>query len=206
LRVFRLYAGDVLTGVEASQKEIEILTGDGGGDCGYRFQVGIEYVIYAYKNSAGRLETGICTRTRTLAEAAEDVKYIRKMSTAPETGDLWVRTAFPGIPGQSGATILAERQGQRDAVVANGVGEAVFSSLRPSEYTVHVASDGDLPDDPKVQMQHDPSWKRQLTSSNRSIVRRYRPYQIQAGCRLAALPSPLELQAIQLRVEATLNQ
>jgi hypothetical protein len=138
--------------VDASQKEIEILTGYGGGDCGYQFEVGIEYVIYAYKNSAGRLETGICMRTRPLAEAAEDVKYIREMSTAPEVGELRVRTAFPGIPGQSGATIIAERQGQRDAVLANGAGEAVFNGLRPGEYTLHVASDGDLADDPKVQL------------------------------------------------------
>jgi hypothetical protein len=152
LRVVRLSVADVLTGVEALQKEIEILTGYGGGDCGYQFQVGIEYVIYAYKNSAGRLETGICTRTRPLAEAAEDVKYIREMSTALETGELRVRTAFPGIPGQSGATIIAERQGQRDAVVANGVGDAVFTGLSPGEYTIHIASDGDLPDDPKVQL------------------------------------------------------
>jgi len=42
LRVVRFSVGDVLTGVDASQKEIEILTGYGGGDCGYQFQVGIE--------------------------------------------------------------------------------------------------------------------------------------------------------------------
>jgi hypothetical protein len=59
LRVVRLSVGDVLAGVDGSQKEIEILTGYGGGDCGYQFQVGTEYVVYAYKNSAGRLETGI---------------------------------------------------------------------------------------------------------------------------------------------------
>jgi hypothetical protein len=82
------------------------------------------------------------------------VKYIQEMSIALNTGELRVHTAFPGIPGQSGATIIAERQGQRDAVVANSVGEAVFSGLRPGEYSIHVASDGDLPDDPKVQL-HD---------------------------------------------------
>ncbi len=152
LRAVRLSVGEVLTGVDASQKEIEILTGFGGGDCGYPFQVGTEYVIYAYKNSAGRLETGICSRTRPLAEAAEDVKYIREMSAAPETGELRVRTAFPGIPGQRGATIIAERQGQRDAAVANSAGEAVFSGLPAGEYTIHAASDGDLPDDPKVEL------------------------------------------------------
>lgn len=152
LRVVRLSVGDVLTGVDTSQKEIEILTGFGGGDCGYPFQAGVEYVVYAYKNSEGRLETGICMRTRPSAEAAEDVKYIQEMSTAPETGELWVRTAFPGIPGQSGATIIAEKGGQRDSVVANGAGEAVFSGLRPGEYTIHISSDGDLPDDPKVEL------------------------------------------------------
>jgi hypothetical protein len=74
------------------------------------------------------------------------------MSTAPETGELRVHTAFPGIPGLSGATIVAEREGQRDAMVANGAGEAVFGGLPPGDYTIHVASDGNLPDDPKVEL------------------------------------------------------
>lgn len=42
LRVVRFSVGGVLTGVDTSQKEIAILTGFGGGDCGYQFQVGIE--------------------------------------------------------------------------------------------------------------------------------------------------------------------
>jgi hypothetical protein len=156
LRVVRLSVGDVLAGVDGSQKEIEILMGYGGGDCGYQFQVGTEYVVYAYKNSAGRLETGICTRTRPLAEAAEDVKYIQEMSIALNTGELRVHTAFPGIAGQSGATIIAERQGQRDAVVANSVGEAVFSGLRPGEYSIHVAVQAAFVHFPKfASLRHD---------------------------------------------------
>jgi hypothetical protein len=138
--------------VDASQKEIEILTGYGGGDCGYPFQLGGEYVVYAYQNSAGRLETGICMRTRPLDQAAEDVKYIREMAAAPETGQLWVRTAFPGIPPLSGATIIAEKQGERYAIATNSAGEAVFPDLSPGEYAVHAASDGDLPDDPTVHL------------------------------------------------------
>ena len=152
LRTVRVSVDEVLAGVDASQKVIEILTGYGGGDCGYSFQVGADYVIYASKNPAGALETGICSRTRPLAQAAEDVKYIREMATAPNASELRVLTAFPGIPGQSGATIVAESQGQRYAVMANSAGEAAFPALSPGEYTVHVASDGDLPDDPKVQL------------------------------------------------------
>lgn len=152
LRAVRLSVGDVLMGVDASQRQIEILTGFGGGDCGYAFQPGVDYVIYAHTNAAGALETGICSRTRPVAEAAEDVKYIREMATTPNTAELRVRTAFPGIPALKGGTIVAESQGQRDAVAANSSGEAVFPALNPGEYTIHVASDGDLPDDPKVQL------------------------------------------------------
>ena len=48
-------------------QEVTISTGQGGGDCGYRFQVGDEYVVYAY-GSDGRLSTNICQRTAPLSE------------------------------------------------------------------------------------------------------------------------------------------
>lgn len=74
---------EVLNGVGPGQQEVEIATGLGGGDCGFAFQVGADYVVYAYRNSEGRLETGICSRTRLLSQAAEDVEYIRSMANAP---------------------------------------------------------------------------------------------------------------------------
>src|SRR5438552_4650517 len=61
LRVVRLRIGEVLSGVDAGQKEIEIATGFGGGDCGYEFQTGMNYVVYAYKNAEGQLETNSCS-------------------------------------------------------------------------------------------------------------------------------------------------
>ena len=93
LRVVRLRVGEVLSGVDAGQKEIEIATGSGGGDCGYEFQTGVEYVVYAYKNAEGRLETNSCSRTRPLSEANEDIEYFRAMSHAPETGELRIFTS-----------------------------------------------------------------------------------------------------------------
>src|SRR2546422_1709333 len=47
-RVVRMQIEEVLTGVDPGQKEIEILTGKGGGDCGYAFVSGAAYVVYAY--------------------------------------------------------------------------------------------------------------------------------------------------------------
>src|SRR5258706_8469141 len=51
LRVVRMQLGEVLSGVDPGQKEIEIVTGKGGGDCGNPFQTGADYVVYAYKNA-----------------------------------------------------------------------------------------------------------------------------------------------------------
>src|SRR5713101_1070561 len=80
LRVVRMQVGMVLSGLEPGQTEIEIVTGLGGGDCGYAFQTGEDYVVYAYKNADGRLQTGICSRTRPLRQAAEDISYFQAMA------------------------------------------------------------------------------------------------------------------------------
>src|SRR5215467_4757301 len=63
LRTIRIQVGQALSGIAPGQKEVEIATGMGGGDCGYPFQAGADYVVYAYQNAEGRLETGICSRT-----------------------------------------------------------------------------------------------------------------------------------------------
>lgn len=152
LRVVRIQLGEVLSGVDRGQKEIEIVTGQGDGDCGYAFQIGVDYVVYAYKNVEGRLETSICSRTRPLARATEDIEYFRAMSNAPETGEIRVSTGLPGAPGKPAVTIIADRDGSRYSALTNAAGEAVFAGLSPGDYTIHAESDGDLPDDPKVQL------------------------------------------------------
>jgi Carboxypeptidase regulatory-like domain len=62
--------------INAAPGTIQLTTGMGGGDCGYRFVTGRRYVVYAWKTPTGRLSTGICSRTRPLEEAAEDVQYL----------------------------------------------------------------------------------------------------------------------------------
>ena len=147
-----MQVGEVLSGVDPGRKEIEIVTGLGGGDCGYEFQTGADYFVYAYKNSEGRLETGICTRTRPLAQATEDIEYLHAMSSAPPTGEIHVRTGFARVLGKAGVTIIAERAGIRSSAPTNSVGEAVFTAMPPGEYRIHAESDGDLPDDPKAEL------------------------------------------------------
>jgi len=143
---------EVLSGIAAGQKEIEIVTGLGGGDCGYPFQAGIDYFVYAFKNAEGRLETGICSGSQPLTEAAQDLRYLRAMAGVPSTGEMRVRTRYPGFPGGPGVTIAAEREGFRYRAQTDAAGDAVFTDLPPGEYAIHAESDGDLLDDPKVQL------------------------------------------------------
>jgi hypothetical protein len=150
LRTVRIRIGEILSGVEPGQQEIEILTGLGGGDCGYPFETGAEYVIYAYNNSDGHLETGICSRTRPLPQAADDMAYFHSMASASSTGTLRVQTGFSGRPGLRGIGIIAEQGGSRYHSLTNDAGEAVFTELPAGKYKIHAESDGDLPDDPEV--------------------------------------------------------
>ena len=60
-------------------KTAEVVTGCGGGDCGYDFREGVRYLVYAYPHTeTGKLHTGICQRTRPLSEAAENLAYLDK--------------------------------------------------------------------------------------------------------------------------------
>ncbi len=69
-------------------KNITILTGFGFGDCGYPFQKGEKYLVYAYEHE-GKLYTSICSRTRPAASVEDDfeeLKYLLLTSGAKIDG------------------------------------------------------------------------------------------------------------------------
>src|SRR5947207_1989223 len=57
----RLQIADLFRG-ELVGAEVEVITGMGGGDCGYHFERDKQYLVYASKFE-NRLHTSICTRT-----------------------------------------------------------------------------------------------------------------------------------------------
>jgi hypothetical protein len=57
-------------------KEVFIMTGYGGGDCGFHFTVGVSYLVYAYGVDINKLSTNICQRTANLKKVTEDVKIL----------------------------------------------------------------------------------------------------------------------------------
>jgi hypothetical protein len=78
-RVFKFSVDQAYLGVVGT--EIEVLTGSGGGDCGYDFTIGERYLVYAHLYN-NRLVTGICTRTRLFAQAGEDLGFLGNLSSA----------------------------------------------------------------------------------------------------------------------------
>jgi hypothetical protein len=62
-------------------REVIVVTGQGGGDCGYRFEVGGKYLVYAYGPNETSLGTNICQRTAALSEARADIKHLGKSKT-----------------------------------------------------------------------------------------------------------------------------
>ncbi len=59
-------------------KEITVTTGLGNGDCGYPFEVGESYLIYANGSDENKLSTNICQRTDSLLEKPQDIKILGK--------------------------------------------------------------------------------------------------------------------------------
>jgi len=79
--------------VNAAAGPIEVVTGTGGGDCGYAFKIGQKYLVYAYasKTAPSRLSASICSRTRPIADAQEDLRYLTTMGTSGSGGRVYGR-------------------------------------------------------------------------------------------------------------------
>lgn len=56
--------------------EVVLLTGLGRGDCGYPFEVGQNYLVYAYGPDVDHLGTNICQRTAPLSAGGKDLKIL----------------------------------------------------------------------------------------------------------------------------------
>jgi hypothetical protein len=124
-------------------KKVEIITGKGGGDCGYNFEVGKTYLVYAYQQKDGKLGTGICTRTRPIEKASEDLQYFREIATGSKDiaiygGIFRVFTKKNDAPYRKPEPLanitLSLSNGEK--AVTNEKGEFRFDKLLPQEYTL----------------------------------------------------------------------
>lgn len=79
----------------AAAQLLDIDTGWGGtDDCAYPFKVGETYLVYAQPVPDGsRLRTDLCTRTKRLQDAADDLRIARAAPGAPARGGVIFGTA-----------------------------------------------------------------------------------------------------------------
>ena len=59
------------------QKELAITTGKDDGSCGYAFEKGKKYLVYAFKDN-NKLSTNICTRT-SVAKQNKDIAFLNRI-------------------------------------------------------------------------------------------------------------------------------
>jgi carboxypeptidase family protein len=146
-RVFRFSVDQAFRGVNGSQ--VSVMTGQGGGDCGYGFKIGELYLVYAYRDNQKKemLSTSICTRTRPIRNAGADLEYIQGLSKASPGG--WAlgeisrasRTqegVLQLLP-LKGVEVTVEGQGKSVTVATDSDGKYLASSLPAGTYKVRVA-------------------------------------------------------------------
>jgi protocatechuate 3,4-dioxygenase beta subunit len=85
MRLVHLTVDQPIRGMQSA--EVDVITGWGGGDCGYDFEIGKRYLVYAFRDEKDHsLETSICTRTRLVSEADEDFAFFRTLPTSNANG------------------------------------------------------------------------------------------------------------------------
>jgi len=143
-------------------KTAEVVTGWGGGDCGYEFHEGVEYLVYGYTHrEKGRLYTGICQRTRLLSEAAEDLEYLSKKND-PSHGariegtieELDSKNRIQVVGFLGGIQVLVEGPSGRQTIVSQKDGRFQLWGLSPGSYRVTPALPKSfLPDEQTVKLE-----------------------------------------------------
>lgn len=164
--VVKLLVEDVFRGALGGN-DIEIVTGMGGGDCGYNFEKGKKYLVYAYE-SGNRLHAGICSRTRLLTEAAEDLAYFRNLPRENSGASILVKVMKRVAPLNEnsnyevkpveGVRIIAESGQLKYEGKTNASGRYEFKQLPPGKYKVTT-------DIPKIPRNH---WEAEVTVEDRS--------------------------------------
>ena len=77
-RKARIQVDDSFGGLSANMREVDVLTGSGGGDCGVPFKPGEKYLVAASVGNDGLLHAGICGITQRIDAASVAVRLLRQ--------------------------------------------------------------------------------------------------------------------------------
>ena len=145
-RVVRLSLDESFRGVEGA--ETEVLTGLSGDECGFGFRQTQQYLVYAYRSDKdNRLYTSICTRTKSISEAAADLVYIHGLNKAKPGATVrgevmkYLRNEAGNLANQPLVGITVSLKGEsKYETTTDARGRYSMNSIPPGEYTVMVAA------------------------------------------------------------------
>jgi carboxypeptidase family protein len=133
--------------------------------CAYRFEAGRSYFVYARRTQQGHLSASICSRTRPVQDAADDLAYVRSLSTIVPGSPArihgrvvlweypWTNATIKPIPG---VAITATGGGRTFSVVANERGEFEVTGLPLGIYELVPTPPNGFAADTRTVEVHDP--------------------------------------------------
>lgn len=144
----RIAAKDVLNGPGAPDDTVTVMTPADGAACGYPFEVGTEYLVYAWSRGT-TLFTGACTRTAPTTAAVEQLALLRELKAgAPVTRLMGTFALLAMTSGSNGMGLAPLRPESGTLVTARGAddvthetaldgnGQFLFRGLPPGDYTL----------------------------------------------------------------------
>jgi hypothetical protein len=109
-----------------------------GTSCDFGFQIGERYFVYAYQDSKyKRLAAGVCSRTKSLSYAQEDIDYARGLADSKPKAMI-LGTDDPVSSRLQGAEIILEGQGAKYTTVADKKGAFKVELAQPGRYKITV--------------------------------------------------------------------
>lgn len=151
-----------------SAKTIQVYTPQSDAACGYSFQQGKRYLVFASKAEDEQLMVSLCSATRPAEYAKEDIAYLRSVPSLPPTstimGSVWRYTHDPNFkptfqpslmdhyrpPEQEykamvpvpGMKVVAKSQdGTEHPATVNSEGNWSIPDLAPGMYTIRPQAD-----------------------------------------------------------------
>jgi len=137
-----------------SSEQVVIHTADQGSACGYAFEQGHDYLVYASPQPNGELNTGYCTRTHEVASREDDadLQYMEGLARSPASGSIFgqirmmrqneeggydssaLARVTVSIKGPDSKTVTSDADGKfrADGLAA---GKYVVSAKAPNQYT-----------------------------------------------------------------------
>ena len=147
--IFHIVALENFAGEQRVGEEVLVETGQGGGDCGYPFQIGDTYLVDAYVNN-GVLSTGICSITGPAVASTPALRQLRLSASGARLPDL---TGLVGIQAGSSfedianfhplegitMTVTAIHDATTIKVITDSDGVYTLPTLLPGKYTIEAA-------------------------------------------------------------------